>query len=385
MKNNMKISHVFVWTVFICTAVFATVSIMFLSYIHIIDIESLSAVQESAYTAQMKSIRQHGRLEKPHKREVKGVYITAYSAGSKKTVDRIIDLIDRTELNAVVIDIKDYSGLVLYDSDVPLVNELEVEDNRLRDITATIEKFHEHDIYVIARQTVFQDPILARNKTDWAIHNKNGGLWYDNLGLAWVDPSNEHVWKYNVDIAKEAIALGFDEINFDYVRFPSDGNMRAIAYTNGERELYDVMGDFFSYLDTHLSNEPAYISLDMFGFVMERHNGISIGQRIEDAADHVDYICPMMYPSHYPAGHLGLANPAASPGIVIEHGMKKGAPHFEGKQAEARPWIQAFHIGAHYGAEKIRAQIDQVEAYTDGGWLLWNASNRYTDAGLKKE
>ncbi|MBU0661477.1 putative glycoside hydrolase [Patescibacteria group bacterium] len=320
---------------------------------------------------------------KPEKIEAKGIYLTAYSAGSQKTVDRMIALIDQTELNAVVIDIKDYSGYILYDSDVELVNEMGVEDNRLRDITATIEKFHEHGIYVIARQTVFQDPALARNRPDWAIHNHSGGLWYDNMGLSWVDPSNEHVWEYNVAIAKEAASFGFDEVNFDYVRFPSDGNMRAIAYTNGERKLYEVMGDFFSYLDEELQDEPIHISLDMFGFVMERHDGISIGQRLEDAVDHVDYICPMMYPSHYPPGHLNLANPAAYPGAVIENGMRKGAPYFEGHRAEARPWIQAFHIGAYYDGAKIREQIDQVEAYSDGGWLLWNASNNYTSAGLK--
>jgi len=350
----------------------------------IAEIEGKYFVDSFQMDADLNNIR-HLQKRKPAKREVKGIYITAYSAGSPKKVDSIIDLINKTELNAVVIDIKDYSGLVLYDSNMLLVNELDTEDDRIGDVEALIQKFHDNDIYVIARQTVFQDPILARKKPEWAIKAKYGGLWRDNKGLAWVDPTQQSVWRYNVAIAKEAIRLGFDEINFDYVRFPSDGNMSQVVYTNGDQSRAEVMGDFFAFLDQELSHEKAWISIDMFGFVMERHDGISIGQRLEDAVDHIDYISPMMYPSHYPSGHLNLANPAANPGLVIENGMKKGAPYFENTRAEVRPWIQAFNIGANYGAVNIRAQIDMVEKYTDGGWLMWNASNRYSTAGLKIE
>ncbi|MFH1286520.1 MAG: putative glycoside hydrolase [Candidatus Magasanikbacteria bacterium] len=326
----------------------------------------------------------HMKKRKPAKREVKGIYLTAYSAGNPAKVQQMIDLINTTELNAVVIDIKDYSGLVLYDSGVELTNELDLEDDRLGDVPEIIQAFHDHDIYVIARQTVFQDPILAVKKPEWAIASKAGGLWRDHKGLAWVDPTKKEVWNYNVEIAREAIGFGFDEINFDYVRFPSDGNMSMVVYTNGDKSREEIMGDFYHYLNTELGGEPAYISLDMFGFVMERHDGMSIGQRLEDAVDEVDYVCPMMYPSHYPPGHLNLVNPAAYPGLVIENGMKKGQPYFENKKAKSRPWIQAFNLGATYGAENIRAQIDMVEKYTDGGWLLWNAANRYGEAGLKQ-
>lgn len=322
------------------------------------------------------------KTPKPAVIEAKGIYLTAYSAANPTKRAQMIDLINRTELNSVVIDIKDYTGYLLYDSDVPLANELGLETDRLGDVSAIIKDFHDNGIYVIARQTVFQDPILAEKRPDLAIKATYGGLWRDHKGLAWVDAAKEEIWEYNVDIAKEAIALGFDEINFDYVRFPTDGNMAAIVYSHGDMEKHDVMRGFFSYLSEELKHEPAYISLDFFGFTMERHDGMIIGQRLEDAVDLVDYICPMMYPSHYPSGHLGLQNPAAVPGIVIEHGMKEGVPYFEGKRAEARPWIQAFNLGAVYDAGRIRAQIDAVEAYTGGGWLLWNAANRYSDAGL---
>lgn len=317
--------------------------------------------------------------------EIKGLYLTAYSAGNIKKVAQIVDLIKKTELNAIVIDTKDYTGKVLYDSDVPLVNELDLEDPRINRLKELITALHKYDIYVIARQTVFQDPILAKLKPEWAIKNTSGGIWKDYKGLAWVDPANKQVWDYNIEIAKEAIKFGFDEVNFDYVRFPSDGNMAAVAYNNGERKKYEVMGEFFHYLNINLTNTPIKISIDMFGFVMEKdgEDDMNIGQRLEDSLDEVDVISPMMYPSHYPPGHLGLVNPAQYPGKVIANGMEMGAHKFAGRRAVLRPWIQAFNIGAIYDAEKIRAQIDAVEKYTNGGWLLWNASNRYSDAGLR--
>ncbi len=334
---------------------------------------------------------------KPSQTEVKGLYLTAYSAGSPKKIDEIISLIDKTELNAVVIDIKDYSGKILYDSRIKLVNDLKTDENRLGNVKSLIKKLHAKNIYVIARQTVFQDPVLAEKKSEWAIKNKSGNLWRDHKGLAWVDPSKKEVWSYNVAIAKEAIALGFDEINFDYVRFPSDGDMAQAVYSAQRRvsmdgtrhdsvepKKYEVMKKFFHFLNIKLKDEPAWVSLDMFGLVMEKNgeDDMRIGQRIEDAVDEVDYISPMMYPSHYPSGHLGLSNPAQYPAMVIENGMKLGASKFAGKRAKVRPWIQAFNLGAVYDAEKIRAQINEVEKYTDAGWLMWNAANNYTDKGL---
>lgn len=318
-------------------------------------------------------------------REVKGVYLTAYSAGSAKKIDEIISLIDRTELNAVIIDIKDYSGLIFYDSQVPLVKELKLKEKRLGDIKSLLDKLHRHNIYVIARQSVFQDPLLAEKKLDWAVKNKQGGLWRDNKGLAWVDAVKKEVWNYNAQIAKEAIALGFDEINFDYVRFPSDGKMSEMVYGGGNKKKYEILAEFYAYISQKLAREPAWISIDMFGLVMEKfgEDDMAIGQRLADAVNVMDYICPMMYPSHYPSGHLGFKNPAEHPGEVILNGMEKGNYYFINSRAKVRPWIQAFDLGAVYDAKKIRAQIDAIEKYSGAGWLMWNASNRYSDAGLK--
>ncbi len=314
----------------------------------------------------------------------KGIYLTASSANNSKKMDEIIRLIDRTELNAVIIDIKDYTGYILYDSQIPMIKELKTKRIVLKNVPALIAKLHEHNIYVIARQTVFQDPILAEKKPEWAIKNKQGGIWHDRKGLSWVDVTRKDLWKYDISIAREVIGLGFDEINFDYVRFPTDGNI-SNAVIPASKERNGVMTGFFSFLSEQLKDEPAYISLDFFGLVMEDHTGMNIGQKIANASDQVDYISPMMYPSHYAKGHLGLANPAASPGKVIDNGMKKGLSLFVDKRAQLRPWLQAFNMGAQYGAKNIRAQIDMVEKYPNAGWLLWNAANRYTEAGLKSE
>lgn len=365
-------------------AVFATVfisivSILYFLEIALIDIENNTRFF-SGYHEPHRALGAKNPLIK-----VKGLYLTAYSAGSAKKMDEIISLVKATELNAVVIDIKDYSGLVLYDSDIVTVDNLQTEDDRLGDVGALIKKLHDNHIYVIARQTIFQDPVLAEAKPEWSIKKKSGGVWRDKKGLAWVDPTQREVWEYNLAIAKEAIKFGFDEINFDYVRFPSDGNMSEVVYTVGDRKKFEVMADFYRFMNTRLANEPVWLSLDLFGFVMEKdgEDDMNIGQRLSDTVDNADYVCPMMYPSHYPSGHLGLSNPADYPALVFENGFQKGAPKAEGHRAQIRPWIQAFNLGAIYNAEKIRAQIDVAEKYSDAGWLLWNASNRYTDAGLK--
>jgi len=317
--------------------------------------------------------------------QIKGIYLTAYSAGNSKKLEKIIDLIKKTELNAAVIDIKDYSGKVLYDSQLELVKKLKLKNNRIGDATALIKKLHDNEIYVIARLTVFQDPELAKYRPEWAFKNKNGKIWRDKLGLAWVDAGNKNIWRYNLALAKEATALGFDEINFDYVRFPSDGRIRDINFKLEGKKKYEIMKDFFQYLNQEMAESNVKTSLDFFGLTMEQRDDMNIGQRLVDAVDEVDYISPMMYPSHYYSGHLGFKNPADHPKEVIANGIKKGLPLFDGKRAKFRPWLQAFNLGAKYDGEKIRAQIDEVEKQPNAGWLLWNAANRYTEAGLKKE
>lgn len=319
---------------------------------------------------------------------VRGIYLTAYSAGSDEFRAHILEKIKDSRINTVVIDIKDYSGYILYDSQIEVVQNIKAKHNRIPELNKVLQEFHDLDIYVIARQTVFQDPALASSRPDLAIKTHNNNTWYDSSGLAWVDPAQREVWDYNLAIAKEAIALGFDEINFDYMRYPSDGNIRNIKYNiPADETKVSMLDKFFAFLSDELTG-LAPISIDTFGLVMDHTDDdydLGIGQRLDRVALYFDYVSPMMYPSHYPLNYLGFANSAEHPGAVISYGLNISSSTMANKRATIRPWLQAFNIGAIYDGAKIDAQAEATEAAdTTSGWLLWNARNYYPDFIFKK-
>lgn len=314
---------------------------------------------------------------------VRALYLTAYSAGDDNYRKNIIEQIKNGRINSVVIDIKDYSGYILYDSQLTEVREIDAVRNRMGDISQVIKEFHDANIYLIARQTVFQDPVLATARPGLALKTYSGNIWYDKSGLAWLDPAKQDIWDYNVAIAKEAMDLGFDEINFDYMRYPSDGSIGSINYNIPEGEnKASMMNKFFAYLSDALDG-LAPISIDTFGLVLDHTDDdydLGIGQRLDAIADYFDYVCPMMYPSHYPLNYLGFSNSAEHPGAVISYGLEISSSTMAGKRATLRPWLQAFNLRAVYTADMIDAQIEASEAAsTTSGWLLWNARNYYPD------
>lgn len=313
---------------------------------------------------------------------VRGIYLTASSAGNNDYRQKLITNLKKGYINSVVIDIKDYSGYILYDTQLSVVKEINGQKSKM-DVRQVIDDFHEADIYVIARQTVFQDPILAESRPALALHDKNGDIWYDNKKLAWLDPNNKQVWEYNLQIAKEAVSLGFDEINFDYMRYPSDGPMSTLDYQlANDQTKYETMKNFYQYLSQNLSG-LTNISIDMFGLVMDNTDDnydLNIGQRLIDALDYFDEIAPMMYASHYPKNYLGYNNSAEHPGAVLTHGLSIASTTTANRRAKIRPWLQAFSIGAVYDQAKIKEQIQTVEsASSTSGWLFWNARNVYAD------
>jgi len=328
-------------------------------------------------------------LTRPEKIEAKGIYLTAYTAGSLDRRQKLVDLIKTTELNSVVIDIKDYSGRIFFDTNIPLVDKVGAEDVRIPDLADWLKELKSQGIYTIARITVFQDPYLASQRPDIALKSKAGGIWHDWKGLSWVDPTQKLVWDYNLDLAKEAVKMGFDEINFDYIRFPSDGDIKQIVYANLDNASFEgkakAMAEFYDYLDQTLKFEPAYTSADLFGMVLWRSDGLNIGQRFQDAALHFDYICPMVYPSHYPDGFENFANPADHPYEVVYRSLIRAKDDLKkANRAQLRPWLQAFDLGAVYTPEMIRLQKQATYDANGDGWLLWNASNRYTEGGLDR-
>ena len=325
-------------------------------------------------------------VKRPELIESKGIYMTAYTAGWKERRTELVNLVKETELNSIVIDIKDYSGLVFFDTNVPLVNEIDAEDIRIPDLEDWLAELKKDGIYSIARLTVMQDPYLAEKMPEIALRSDEGGLWKDYKGLSWVDPTQRLVWEYNLDIAKEAVRIGFDEVNFDYIRFPSDGSIKHIVYANlDNREKYEVMAEFYKYVASEMDFYPIRTSADLFGMVLWRNNGLNIGQRYHDASPYFDYICPMIYPSHFPSGFLGFDNPADHPYEIIYESLMKIDEEDRNVRAKLRPWLQDFDIGAVYTPKMIKLQ-KQATYDADGyGWLLWNASNRYTVGGLAEE
>src|SRR3989339_292409 len=270
---------------------------------------------------------------------VRGIYLTAYSANREDWIGRLAEKMKNGPINSVVIDIKDYTGYILYDSQLEQLKKLKTVKPIIKDIDKILKIFHDAGIYVIARQTVFQDPALARASSSTAIKTYNGNIWYDKSGLAWIDPQNRVVWDYNLAIAREAVDLGFDEINFDYMRYPSDGNIKVINYNLPEgKSKSSIMKDFF------------------------------------------EFLCPMTYASHYPNGYIGLANPALYPEKVMNYDLNVSSSSVQNKRASIRPWLQAFNIGAVYDKARIDAETEATEnASSTSGWLLWNARNYYED------
>lgn len=325
-------------------------------------------------------VRWHeGRL-----RDVKGIYVPSGPASQKEWFDQLVDLVEATELNAMVIDIKEAEGIVLYPSKMPQVVENKATGNYIKDLSATLADLRERGIYTIARIVTFKDSALARAHPEWAVRTSSGGVWRDRTGAAWMNPYKRDVWEYNLAIAKEAARLGFDEIQFDYVRFPSDGNVKDASYPDqDERPKAKVIGEFLQYARRELAPLDVFVSADVFGLVPTVVDDMTIGQYWEELAPAVDYISPMAYPSHYGPGLFGLANPNAAPYETVRNTMEDAQARTGPLDAAIRPWLQDFSLGYPYGPEEVRAQIRAAEEMGARGWLLWNPSARYTREALR--
>ncbi len=335
---------------------------------------------------------------------IKAVYLTGWSAGSDKKIGQIIDLIKNTELNAVVIDVKDYSGYVAYDIDLPEIKKYGAKKIMISKINSLLKKLHDENIYVIARITVFQDPILAKARPDLAVHSRArlaqnteltpSTLWSDRKKLFWIDPSSKEAWDYNIAVAKDASNRGFDELNFDYIRFASDGDLKDMIFpfwqkTPSEAETKRaVIRNFFKYLREQLPDIK--ISADLFGLVTVQKDDLGIGQIIEDAYAYFDYVSPMVYPSHYTNGFLNYKNPAQYPYEVVKYSMEKALNRITtSTSSKLRPWLQDFDLGAEYDAKMVKKQIQAIYDAASStpeltnGWMLWNPANVYTRGALQ--
>lgn len=340
---------------------------------------------------EVKSVKHEApkRIKRVQPFYTKGIYLSSWTAGDNSRMNQIIDFLGRTELNTLVIDIKDSTGHVAYDSQVAQVKQWDSKEVKINNLNRLLDNLYQKGIYTIARLPVFEDTELAVKNPNLALKNKSTGkIWRDHKGLAWVDPASEEVWAYNIALAREAFELGFDEVNFDYVRFPSDGDISQITYPfwDGKTAKAEVMRKFFEYQKINLEKYGPR-SVDLFGLNLwhvDDGSDMNIGQRLVHAMPYFDYICPMVYPSHYPPNFDGFANPAAYPYEIIYRNLNKVKPVFERwsqtpnvSKVYLRPWLQAFNLGANYTPEMVLAEKKAVEDGGGYGWLLWNAKNNY--------
>jgi hypothetical protein len=317
---------------------------------------------------------------------VKGVYMTSYAAASPDKLGSMIGLADRTEINAFVIDVKDDIGLVTYKADVPVAQELKLIEARIKDVDALIATLREHGITPIARVVCFKDTTLATKRPDLAVKSEKGGSWEDYKGLNYTNPYSHEVWEYLVQVAEDAVGHGFREVQFDYVRFPSDGPISEAVYPGEYCSKEDAIAGFLAYARQRLEKLGAWVSADVFGLTVHVNDDMGIGQRIEKISQNVDIVCPMVYPSHYEAGSYGIDSPNASPGETITAAMQDTTKRLAGTGAMGRPWLQDFSLrGVTYGVAEVKAQIKAAEEQGFTEWILWDPSLKYMEGALRPQ
>ncbi|WP_052702891.1 putative glycoside hydrolase [Paenibacillus beijingensis] len=318
---------------------------------------------------------------------VKGIYVSGWTAGSGRAMERLIRLTEQTELNAMVIDVKNEYGELTYPSRLNKVNQLGADRRPpIRYLKPLLARLHRNHIYTIGRVVVFKDPLLAQRQPQWALHRKSGGIWRDNKGKAWVNPFRKEVLDYNIAVAAEAAKHGFDEIQFDYVRFPANTPEAEASIDYGYSGFSSKAGairNFLHLAKSRLHQQGTKLSVDVFGLVTSAENDMGIGQTWKEVACQADYISPMTYPSHYSQGVYGIPNPDLSPYATIRSAMTDAVGRNRqlgcnrGQPAGIRPWLQSFtatwiHPHLVYGRREV---LLQIKAAHDAGveeYLLWN-------------
>lgn len=321
---------------------------------------------------------------------IKGVYANWSALTTPGALDDLIEIANTTEVNAIVIDVK--QDTVYYDSQVHFFRDAGTV-NPIMDIEEVIQKLKDNDIYAIARMVVFQDPLVAKARPDLAVKDVSGGLWVNEMGVAWVSAFNDELWDANIALATELVDLGMDEIQYDYVRFPSDGDLTTadfgVDYTAEARET--AITEFVKRSSEAIHASGGKLAADLFGFVTIVDDEQYIGQRFSALEPYLDYVCMMIYPSHFSEGNIASApgHPNDYPYETIFESLQRAEQNVPASSAKFRPWLQDFSYGFNglrdYDADDVRAQIDAAEKFGASGWLLWGDPFNVTVAALKPE
>ncbi|MBU4128745.1 putative glycoside hydrolase [bacterium] len=319
----------------------------------------------------------------------KALYLSFYGIGDKTLRESALKLIQETELNALVIDVKGDRGMLPYKSTIPLAAEVGAQKIiTVKDMSGLIKSLKEKDIYTIARIVVFKDNLLALKRPDLAVKTQSGEIWRDREDLAWVDPFKKEVWDYNINIAVEIAQYGFDEIQFDYVRFPDPSSFQCSMPNTMENRVKAISG-FLLEAKKRLLPYNVFLSADIFGYVCWNLNDTYIGQTLEELAPHLDYLSPMLYPSGFQYGIPGYRIPVTNPYEIVYLALKRAQERTNLPAIRFRPWLQAFRDYAFDGRifeeKEIRDQINAAEKFGSHGWMLWNPRNIYSGDGLKRD
>ncbi len=335
---------------------------------------------------------------------VRAIYMTQCVAGTVSFRDSLVKFIDKSELNAVVIDIKDFSGGIGFPATDPLLKPFVSTKCGANDMKAFVASLHEKNIYVIGRITVFQDPLYTKAHPELAVQKAGGGVWHNYGGLAFIDVGAMPFWDYIIALSKESYALGFDELNYDYIRYPSDGPMKEVVYSLSAGKSQEVtLEEFYKYLHSKVKPIGVVMSVDLFGYVTVHTDDLGIGQVLERALPYFDYIDPMVYPSHYNPGFVGLKDVNSDPYKVVyvslaeavkraqatsttnyafgETAIASTSPQRYEKPAypssAIRPWLQAFDYPVAYTPAMVSAQIKALHDSGLESYLMWDAGNAY--------
>jgi hypothetical protein len=296
--------------------------------------------------------------------EIRGVHVTMALASLPGKVQQYLGI---PGLNAIELDVKDEQG--------------HIGPGTYYDAKRAVRDVHAHGDYLIGRVVTFEDPVLSEKRPSLAVQNSDGTVWHNNAGLGWTNPYDHRVWAYNVDVAAAAAKAGFDEIQFDYVRFPSDGDLSLIRYPGlHPQPMRWTIPAFLQYARQRLHPLGVKVSADVFGLSATRDLGI--GQLPRRVSSHVDAVYPMVYPSHYNPGEYGISRPDDSPGLVVSRSLADFRRALEGRRTRMTPWLQDFSLGRTYTLQDVRLQIAAARAHHTNGFLLWNPEGVYSTAAL---
>lgn len=415
---------------FLLLILFATAAVFAVSYF---ALPALFSVSYSEYTPAATLTSPTGKTPVPQKpvassvahlatpSPMKAIYMSQCVVGTPSFRDSLIKMIDTTDLNSVIIDIRDYTGKISFPTESPGLKDAVSDACGAKDMKSFIAKLHEKNIYVIGRITTFQNPYYTKLHPEQAVQKAGGGVWKDYKGLAFVDVGAKAYWDNVVELGKISYELGFDELNFDYVRFPSDGPMKDAVYSyNVGKSKPVALEEFFKYLHEKLEPTGAVLSADLFGMTATNYDDLNIGQVLERALPYFDHIYPMVYPSHYPKGYNGYSDVNEHSYDIVKIAMdtavsrtiatstkiaglaytpimktvvvpatattatttKEVASGLYSKPvypaSKIRPWLQSFDYPVPYTPAMVAAQIKATSDAGIDSWLFWDAGNKYT-------